>query len=80
MSYYCPVGAFISALNSLNVVRQLKLSGFLGAKLRVETLSQMNSENLVASDVISHFCRTCPQIKIRRSLRSLTDRKQNQTC
>ena len=61
------MGAFLSALKSLNVVRQLKLS-FLGAKLRVETLSQMvlnglkfqtitffiKSENLAASDVNSH--------------------------
>lgn len=67
-------------LKSLNVVRQLKLS-FLGAKLRVETLNQLalnglefktktffiESENMAASDVISHTdCRTCPQIKIRR--------------
>lgn len=68
MTYYCSLGAFLSALKSLNAVRQLKLR-FVGAKLREQTLSQMvlnglkfktitffiKSENLAASDVISHI-------------------------
>ena len=59
MSCFCSVENILSAVKSLNVVRQLKLS-FLGAKLKVETLYQMALQ--ISNHNIFHY-RRCVTVK-----------------